>query len=170
MQKSCWYSNAEALADGTIALIGGLVDGGYINRNCPNPKVMQFMVDTCLNSYDYAFVMPSGKMFVTPPDIPGNVIRVYPASGGVAMLPVTLANGYNPILLFCGGSNMPEYDWGNYSWPFVDTWLVSASKDCQRITPEPLDISGPSWEQGDDMSGSRTMVNSSALPTAPFSL
>ena len=91
------------------------------------------------------------------PDIPGNVIRVYPASGGVAMLPLTPANNYNPTLIFCGGSDMPEYDWGNYSWPFVDTWLVPASKDCQRITPEPLDGSSPPW------------VNSSAFPTAPSS-
>jgi hypothetical protein len=144
---------------------------------------MQFMVDTSgLNSYAHAFMMPSGKMFVQAnisamlwdpatfgetrlPDVPGGVVRVYPASGGVAMLPLTPANNYNPTLLFCGGSDMPEYDWGNYSWPFVDTWLVPASKDCQRITPEPLDGSSPVWEQDDDLLESRTMGQLIALPT-----
>jgi hypothetical protein len=204
MQKSRWYSTAEALADGTITLIGGFVNGGYINRNYPNndpateggaaeptvefyptrgdPRVMQFMIDTSgLNSYAHAFMMPSGKMFVQAnisamlwnpdsfeevrlPNVPGNVIRVYPASGGVAMLPLTPANNYNPTILFCGGSDMPEYDWGNYSWPFVDTWLVEASKDCQRITPEPLDGSSPGWEQDDDMLESRTMGQLVTLP------
>jgi hypothetical protein len=87
MQKKRWYSTAEPLADGTIVLIGGFVNGGYINRNTPNtnpmtedgaaepsyeywpsryspPKNMQFMTDTSgLNSYAHAFLMPSGKIF-----------------------------------------------------------------------------------------------------------
>lgn len=88
MQKQRWYSAAEALADGTIVLIGGFVNGGYVNRNFPNtdpateggaaeptyeffpsngaaPQVMQFMITTSgLNSYAHTFLMPSGKMFV----------------------------------------------------------------------------------------------------------
>ncbi len=36
MQKQRWYSAAESLADGSIAIIGGFVNGGYINRNFPN--------------------------------------------------------------------------------------------------------------------------------------
>lgn len=204
MQKSRWYSSAEPLANGTITLIGGFVNGGYINRNYPNTdpateggaaeptveffpstgaaRIMQFMVDTSgLNSYAHAFMMPSGNMFIQAnvsamlwnpdtfnenrlPDVPNGVVRVYPASGGVAMLPLTPQNQYNPTLLFCGGSDMPEYDWGNYSWPFVDTWNVPASNDCQRITPEPLDGSSPAWEQDDDMLESRTMGQLIILP------
>jgi hypothetical protein len=80
------------------------------------------------------------------------------------MLPLTPENNYNLTILFCGGSDMPEYDWGNYSWPFVDTWLVPASKDCQRITPEPLDGSSPVWEKDDDLLGSRTMGQLINLP------
>lgn len=87
MQKKRWYSTAEPLGDGTIILIGGFVNGGYINRNTPNidpateggaaepsyeywpsryspPRIMQFMIDTSgLNSYSHAFLMPSGKIF-----------------------------------------------------------------------------------------------------------
>ena len=144
---------------------------------------MQFMVDTSgLNLYAHAFMMPSEKMYlqanvsavlwnpdtfdeVRLPNIPGNVVQVYLTSRGVAMLPLTPQNKYNPTLLFCGGSDMPEYDWwGNYSWPFVDTWTVPASKDCQRITPEPLDGSSPVWEQDDDMLESRTMGQLIILP------
>jgi len=80
------------------------------------------------------------------------------------MLPLTPENNYTPTILFCGGSDMPEYDWGNYSWPFVDTWNVPASKDCQRITPEPADGSSPTWEQDDDMFESRTMGQLISLP------
>jgi hypothetical protein len=88
MQKQRWYSAAEPLADGTIILVGGFVNGGYINRNTPNidpqseggaaeptyefypangttPQIMQFMIKTSgLNAYAHLFLMPSGKLFV----------------------------------------------------------------------------------------------------------
>lgn len=88
MQKQRWYSSAESLPDGSVVMIGGFVNGGYVNRNTPNtdpayeggaaeptfefypsrgstPAVMNFMVETSgLNSYSHAFLMPSGKMFV----------------------------------------------------------------------------------------------------------
>ena len=88
MIKRRWYPGCEALADGTIVLIGGLTQGGYINRYLPNidpatengmaeptyeffpPKtqdlqVLKFMVKTSgLNSYALTYLMPSGKMLV----------------------------------------------------------------------------------------------------------
>ena len=88
MAKSRWYAGAEALADGSVVLMGGFTAGGYINRNYPNtdpeteggaaeptfeffpsrsqtPAVMNFMVKTSgLNSYALGYLMPSGKMFV----------------------------------------------------------------------------------------------------------
>ncbi|KAF4585155.1 hypothetical protein EYR40_001992 [Pleurotus pulmonarius] len=205
MQRTRWYSAAEPLADGTIVLIGGFVNGGYINRNYPNndpefeggaadatyeffpangraPQTMQFMIHTSgLNSYAHTFLMPSGKMFVqanystilwdynnnveTPlPDMPGNVVRVYPASGAVAMLPLTPADNYNPTILFCGGSDMPDEAWGNYSYPAVNTWEIPASRDCQRITPEPTDGSTPAYNKDDDLPVGRTMGQFIILP------
>jgi hypothetical protein len=86
--KRRWYPGAEPLGNGTIVIIGGFVNGGYINRNYPNndpayeggaaeptyeflpagpgqPQVMNFMVNTSgLNSYPLTYLMPSGKMFV----------------------------------------------------------------------------------------------------------
>ena len=96
--------------------------------------------------------------------MPGNVVRVYPASGAVAMLPLTPANNYLPTMLLCGGSDMPDYSWGNYSFPFIDTWNYPASKDCQRITPEPTDGSTPQYVQDDDMLEGRTMGQFIILP------
>lgn len=97
--------------------------------------------------------------------MPGAVVRVYPASGATAMLPLTPANSYNPTVLFCGGSDMDDYAWGNYTFPFINTWEYPASKSCQRITPEPLDGSTPAYEKDDDMLDGRTMGQFVILPT-----
>lgn len=88
MQQRRWYAGTEALADGSVVLIGGFVNGGYVNRNFPNTdptyegggaeptyeffpardggaQLMQFMTTTSgLNSYAHAYLMPSGQMFV----------------------------------------------------------------------------------------------------------
>jgi hypothetical protein len=205
MQHSRWYSAAEATADGNVVIIGGFVNGGYVNRNWPNvdpvteglaadstyeyypprpatPQQFDFLVHTSgLNAYVHTFLMPSGKMFVqgntssvlwdheanveTPlPDMPNGVVRVYPASGATAMLPLTPANNYTPTILFCGGSNMPDFAWGNYSFPFIDTWNYPASQDCQRITPEPQDGSPPVYIKDDDLIEGRTMGQFITLP------
>ncbi|KAJ7043989.1 glyoxal oxidase N-terminus-domain-containing protein [Mycena alexandri] len=206
MQKRRWYSAAESLADGTIAIIGGFVNGGYINRNQPNtdpaysggaaeptyefypsngqaPQIMNFMVKTSgLNAYPHTFLLASGNLFLQAnfstmiwnpktnteqdlPDMPGQVIRVYPASGGVAMLPLTVANNYSQTIIFCGGSNMPDAAWGDYSFPAINTWDYPASKDCQRITPEPAGGAAAAYVQDDPMLESRTMGQFIILPT-----
>lgn len=204
MQKARWYSAAEPLGDGSIAIIGGFVNGGYVNRNFPNvdpateggaaeptyefypskgdAAVMQFMISTSgLNAYAHSFLMASGKMFLqanlstilwdplsnneTPlPPMPNGVVRVYPASGATAMLPLTPANNYTQTILFCGGSAMPADAYGDYSNPAINTWDFPASTDCQRITPEPQDGSTPVYVQDDDMLESRTMGQFVALP------
>ena len=96
--------------------------------------------------------------------MPGQVIRVYPASGGVAMLPLTPENDYTPTIIFCGGSTMNEFQWGNFSFPFANTWEIPASKDCQTITPEPADKSAPRYVQDDDMPEGRSMGQFIILP------
>lgn len=87
MQKHRWYPGCEPLADGSVVLVGGFTNGGYINRNTPNDdpetshgaaeptyefypskgdaQVMKFMVHTSgLNAYAHTYLMPSGKMLV----------------------------------------------------------------------------------------------------------
>ncbi|KAG6853181.1 hypothetical protein C0991_006291 [Blastosporella zonata] len=203
MQRKRWYSSAEALADGSIVLIGGFVGGGYINRNTPNTTAvpeaaentyefypdngrgvtsLNFLYTTGgLNAYAHAFLLNSGNMLVQAnvstmiwdytsntetdlPNMPGNVVRVYPASGAVAMLPLTPSNNYNPTILFCGGNDMTDAQWGNYSFPAIDTWNYPASTDCQRLTPEPLDGSAAAYEADDDMLEGRSMGQFIILP------
>ncbi|KAF7332132.1 hypothetical protein MKEN_00094200 [Mycena kentingensis (nom. inval.)] len=146
------------------------------------PTNLQFLFKTSgLNSYPHAYLMASGKMFLQAnvstalwdyntnveealPEMPGGVVRVYPGSGATAMLPMTPANNWQQTVIFCGGSDMPEADWGNFAFPFRNTWDVPASKDCQRITPEPT--SGPvQYEQDEDMLEGRTMGQFIILPT-----
>ena len=87
MQDLRWYAAAEALADGTVVLIGGFTSGGYVNRNLPNvdpelggggatptyefypsrgpATVMNSMITTSgLNSYAHTYLMPSGNLLV----------------------------------------------------------------------------------------------------------
>ncbi|KAH8831536.1 copper radical oxidase variant A [Flagelloscypha sp. PMI_526] len=177
MQRKRWYSAAEPLANGTIVLIGGFVNGGYVNRNFVNsdPRTsggasgavvrvfshMQFMISTSgLNAYAHTYLLSSGLMFVQANLstshyhlCPNGVARVYPASGAVAMLPLTPAN-----------SDMPEQDYGAFAHPVEDVWLYAASKDCQRITPERPDKSAPAYEQDDNMPDGRTMGQFIILP------
>jgi hypothetical protein len=147
---------------------------------------MQFMIKTSgLNSYAHAFLLPSGRVFVqanistivwdheqnkeTPlPDMPGGIARVYPASGAVAMLPLTPENNYTPTILFCGGTFLPDEAWGNFAHPAVNTWEYPASNDCQRITPEPTDGSTPAYEKDDNMLEGRTMGQFIILPDGTY--
>ncbi|KIM38769.1 copper radical oxidase [Hebeloma cylindrosporum] len=205
MKARRWYSAAEPTGDGSIVILGGFVNGGFINRWWPNtdpvtsngqaentyeyfparsgdPQLVQFLVKTSgLNAYAHTFLMPSGKILVqanvstmlwdhqgnveTPlPDMPKHIARVYPASGAVAMLPLTPDNNYTPTVLFCGGTDIPDDQWGGYGGPLVDPWLIPASKDCQRLTPEPADGSTVAYEQDDDMLEGRTMGQFILLP------
>ncbi|KAF9535190.1 copper radical oxidase [Crepidotus variabilis] len=154
----------------------------YYPSRPADPADFQFIINTSgLNAYPHAFLMPSGKIFVqanlstvlwdheanieTPlPDMPKGVIRVYPASGGVAMLPMTPANNYSSTIIFCGGTDIPEPQWGDYVGPNGNPWEHPASTDCQRITPEPQDNSAPVYVQDDDMPDGRTMGQIILLP------
>ncbi|KZT02778.1 copper radical oxidase [Laetiporus sulphureus 93-53] len=201
MQQQRWYSAAEPLGNGTVAIIGGFVEGGYVNRNYPNEDpefeggaanptyefypstgeatVMNFMIKTSgLNSYAHAYMMASGRMFLQAnistilwepdtnteydlPNMPDNLARVYPASGATAMMPLTVANNYTPSVLFCGGTDMDDYAWGNYSWPFINTFYYPASARCHYITPE---SDSPQYIETDPMPESRTMGQFIHLP------
>ena len=107
---------------------------------------------------------PQSNVETRLPDMPNEVIRVYPASGATAMLPMTPSNNYSQTVLFCGGTTMKDDQWGNYSFPAINTWDFPASNDCQRLTPEPADGSSPAYEQDDDMLDGRSMGQFIALP------
>lgn len=74
------------------------------------------------NLYPLTWLLPSGKLLIQSNwktafldfknqketainDMIG-AVRVYPASGGTAMLPLTPANGYTATIMFCGGNDL----------------------------------------------------------------
>ncbi|PPR04778.1 hypothetical protein CVT24_007094 [Panaeolus cyanescens] len=180
-----WWPNTDPLYSG-----GGAEPTYEFYPSRPEePRIMKFMETTSgLNAYAHTYLMPSGKMFVqanlstilwdydnnieTPlPPMPKGVVRVYPASGATAMLPLTPKNNYTPTMIFCGGSDMADEMWGSYASPAYNTWTYPASKDCQRITPEPIDKSRPVvYEQDDDMPVGRSMSQFIALPNGKYLL
>lgn len=88
MKKLRWYSTAEPTGEGQVVIIGGMINGGYINRWLPNvdptneagqaestyeyfpaenvdPPVVNFIVRTSgLNVYPLAYLMASGKILL----------------------------------------------------------------------------------------------------------
>ena len=88
MKRRRWYSAAEATGDGEVVILGGFVNGGYINRWVPtidpvnqqggsepsyeyfppkaaDPANVNFLIQTGgLNAYAHTFLMPSGKMLL----------------------------------------------------------------------------------------------------------
>lgn len=139
-----------------------------------------------LNMYPHTYLMPSGKIFMQAnysttlwdhtnnvetdlPDMPGQVIRVYPASGATAMKPLTPENGYTPTILFCGGTVASDQMWGNYTSPGGDILSVTASTDCSSITPEDNQgnlNSSVQYVKEDDLPQGRSMGQFIHLPDA----
>ncbi|KAK0535529.1 hypothetical protein OC834_001483 [Tilletia horrida] len=141
-------------------------------------RIVNFMNKTSgLNMYPHTFLMPDGRIFMQAnfstvlwdpiqnieedlPDMPDQIIRVYPASGAVAMLPLTPENDYTPTILFCGGTILDEPSWGNYTSPATNVLNVDASKDCSSITP--VDSTGKTipnvqYDREEQMSSGRSM-------------
>lgn len=96
--------------------------------------------------------------------MPDNMVRVYPASGANALLPMTVANNYSQTIIFCGGNNLTNDQWGNYSWPNADTWNIPASSRCDTIEPEPLNGGTVEYVSDDPMPEGRTMGQFIILP------
>ncbi|KDN52350.1 copper radical oxidase [Tilletiaria anomala UBC 951] len=229
MNSPRWYPGVEVIATGEVVIIGGAINGGFINRNYPNVdpayetptpnggsitnlyvgganptyeyypsrtnvtgpstylgmQISKFMINTSgLNMYPHTYLMPSGKIFMnanysnilwehnqnveTPlPDMPNRVIRVYPASAAVAMLPLLPSKNYQPTILFCGGTVLDESLWGSYTAPGTPILDVTASDDCSSITPENPDGSqtNQNFVTEDKMPEGRTMGQFIHLPT-----
>lgn len=83
-----------------------------------------------VNLFPLTWLLPSGKLLIqsnwatatldyknnleTPLDDIPDAVRVYPASAGNLMLPLTPANDWTATLLFCGGSNVQPDRWVVY--------------------------------------------------------
>ncbi|KAF8627795.1 hypothetical protein AX15_004221 [Amanita polypyramis BW_CC] len=181
-----WYPTIETLEDGSVIIIGGCRNGGYVNDPGQDNPTYEFFpprgapigLDLLhrtvpINLYPLTWLLPSGKLLIqsyhetvlfdyktnkeTPLDNMPDAVRLYPASAGTIMLPLTPANQYTATVLFCGGSNVPDNQW--YDPKFVAT-AQPASTSCVRITP---DASG-TYAEDDSLPEQRTMGNLIALP------
>ncbi|CAO1628309.1 unnamed protein product [Sympodiomycopsis kandeliae] len=219
MLSQRWYPGVESLADGSMVLIGGATNGGYINRNFPNTdplysgsagaslqnmnggsnpsfeffpnqgkglQLSKFMGNTSgLNMYPHMFLLPSGNIFMQAnystviwdynnnqeqylQDMPGQIVRVYPASGATAMLPLTPANKYTPTILFCGGFYADPDQWGDFTAPYFNPLTSPSSSDCHSITPsneDGSDNNDAQYVKEQDLPEGRTMGQFIHLPT-----
>ncbi|KAF5351680.1 hypothetical protein D9756_007693 [Leucocoprinus leucothites] len=182
-----WYPTLETLEDGTMIILGGCRWGGYVNNAEQDNPTYEFfpsrgspitstILSTTLpaNLFPLTWLLPSGKLLLqsnwatalldyhtseeTPLDNMPDAVRVYPASAGTAMLPLTAANNWTATILFCGGSNIQPKRWTSPSF-IVPTY--GASTSCVTLTP---DVSG-SYSQDDPLPEPRTMVSFVFLPT-----
>ena len=189
MTSKRWYPTVETLEDGSVIVIGGDINGGYVNdqyqdnptyeffphKGSDEPINLQWLSDTLpINLYPLTWLMPSGKLFMqanrktmmydwrnrTTTDLPDMpfAARVYPASAATAMLPLTPDNNYTPTILFCGGSNPPQ--WGDGIAGY-NVSAVEADNSCVRISPED---NNPTYVTDDYMFEGRSMGEFVFLP------
>lgn len=146
--------------------------GDGSSRNLP---ILQRTVP--LSLYPISYLMSSGEVFIQAgreailwnykqrserglPAIPG-APRVYPASGGSALLPLTPADNYKETVLFCGGMSLGKTsNWGNEGGPTIAVSELPASTSCEQISP----LAGGGWEAVDNLPQGRSMGQFIQLP------
>ncbi|WWC85422.1 uncharacterized protein L201_000285 [Kwoniella dendrophila CBS 6074] len=190
MSGKRWYPSVETLGDGSLIVLGGDNNGGYVSTLAQNnptyeywPKQssgaihMDFLNYTVpVNLFPLTYLLPGGKLFMqaayktilydmnTRTEIPLQdmpyAVRVYPASAATAMLALTPANNYTVSLLFCGGSNAP-FEKSSDGGANFNVTAIPADDSCVRISPEDAN---PKYEDDDDMLEGRSMGNFIWLP------
>lgn len=181
-----WYPTLETLENGTMIILGGCTNGGYVNdagQDNPTyeffppqgPAIQSPILARTLpvNLFPLTWLLPSGKLLIqsnwatatldyknnieTPLDNIPDAVRVYPASAGNLMLPLTPANNWTATILFCGGSNIQPNGW---TAPGFIIPAFPASTSCVRLTP---DVSS-SYTEDDPLPEARVMASFIALP------
>ncbi|EST10143.1 protein of unknown function DUF1929 [Kalmanozyma brasiliensis GHG001] len=130
-----------------------------------------------MSLFPIAYLMSSGEVFVQAgkeatlwnyakqserglPNIPGPP-RVYPASGGSALLPLTPDNNYRETILICGGMSVGKTsNWGNEGGVGMAITQKPASTSCEQISP----IAGGGWQAVDALPQGRSMGQFIQLP------
>jgi len=185
MTSRRWYPTLETIDDGSIMIFGGCEWGAYVNSADQDNPTYEFFpsrgapiaspilaATLPVNLYPLVWMLPSGNILIqsnwatslldyrTNTEIPlqdiPDAVRVYPASAGSIMLPLTPANNWTATILFCGGSNIATNMWtANWDIPHY-----AASASCVSITP---DQSG-NYTEEDPLPEGRTMGNLIQLP------
>ncbi|ODN74427.1 hypothetical protein L202_06824 [Cryptococcus amylolentus CBS 6039] len=186
MTSRRWYPTLETLEDGTIIIMGGCEWGGYVNYadNQNNPTVeyfpkkgtpftLNFLLNTMpVNLFPLVWLLPSGNLFVQAEyqaeifDYKNNIeypisnipdcVRVYPASAGTAVFPMTPENNWTSTIIFCGGTYLESDQWTT-DWNIAQ---YANNKSCVHISPD-VDLT---WYQNDPLDTGRSMGNFINLP------
>ena len=189
MQAERWYPSVETLQDGSIIILGGMRNGGYVNINGSDEPTIEYFPSKNIytpleilqntmpcNLYPLTWLLPSGKLLIQSnlqaeiydwktnveeplPNIP-NAVRVYPASAATAMFPLTPANKWTATILFCGGTNLQPDQWPSILNDTTNQLDIAADASCVSITP---DVS-QEWVDEGQMSVGRSMGQFINLP------
>ncbi|KAK8843343.1 hypothetical protein IAR55_006999 [Kwoniella newhampshirensis] len=137
------------------------------------PFTLNFLLDTMpVNLFPLVWLLPSGNILMQAEyktiifdyknnveynvnDIP-DCVRVYPASAGTAVFPMTPENNWTSTIIFCGGTFLESDQWTT-NWPIVQ---YPANNSCVRITPD-VDLA---WYHDDPLQTGRSMGNFINLP------
>lgn len=188
--KERWYATLEPMRDGHVMILGGMRDGGFVPSQGSNEPSYEFYPNVGgvynldilrrtvpLSLYPITYLMSNNEVFIQAnrqailwntdslkekrlPNIPG-VPRVYPASGGSAMLPLTPGNNYRETILFCGGMSLGSgANWGNEGGPKVMVTQKPASTHCTQISP----LVDATWRDQDALPEGRSMGQFINLP------
>ncbi|ORX39085.1 glyoxal oxidase precursor [Kockovaella imperatae] len=161
---------------------GGYVNFANNNQNNPTvefwpsrgePFTLDFLIKTLpVNLFPLVWLLPSGNIFIQAEfqamildyknmieydiaDIP-DAVRVYPASAGTAVFPLTPENNWTSTIIFCGGTDLEADQW-NPVWAITK---YPASTSCVTISPD-VDLT---WYQDDPLDAGRSMGNFINLP------
>ena len=190
MTSKRWYPMVEALGDGSLVILGGDTNGGYVSTFAQNnptfeywPKqssgaiTMDFLNETVpLNLFPLTWLTASGKLFMQasyrtilydmnaqqeyPLPDMPYAARVYPASAASVMLPLTPQNNYAITILFCGGSSA-NFSTSSDGGAGFNVTAVPADDSCVRINP---DDQAPQYLTDDWLPEGRSMGQFVYLP------
>jgi hypothetical protein len=190
MEKERWYPWVEPMSDGSVLMIGGMHNGGFVPSQGTNEPTAEFyppngaattipVLQTGLpvNLYPVSYLMGDGRVFISANqqavlwntasstqtslnNIPVTP-RNYPAGGGSVMLPMVPSNNWQQTIMFCGGTNLgSDAAWGTEGGPAVPVTEVPATNSCAQISP----LVSPVWTQNDPLTIPRTMGQFVNLP------
>ncbi|KEI36617.1 uncharacterized protein L969DRAFT_90591 [Mixia osmundae IAM 14324] len=187
MPTNRWYPTLETLGDGSVIIIGGCLNGAYVNDASQNVPTYQFVpprgdgtpiglniltTTLPLNLFPLTWLLPSGYIFINSQysnellDVENAIEHpIADMPHGVRVYPASATTVMLPLTpannwtatLLFCGGNNLQAD----QW--VTTWNIAAypaMNSCVRITP---DVSA-NFEEDDDMLENRIMGNGIMLP------
>ncbi|KAK4686430.1 hypothetical protein P7C73_g3698, partial [Tremellales sp. Uapishka_1] len=189
-----WYPMVEGLPDGSVIIIGGDKNGGYVNTAAQdNPTYefwppkgdgeavgLSFLSDTLpVNLYALTWLMPSGKLFMQASrstilydyntlettNLPDMPYATRVYPASAATAMLPLTPANNYTATLLFCGGSNTTQWGNDGSPGYNVTAVPADNTCVRISP---DDASPQYEDDDYMLEGRSMGQFVMLPDGTF--